>query len=169
MDVCQDLFYASGWPSRPLQPIFKVKRVAKRTYPQFRRFSWAIASHYLGDPDLTVKLAKTFCGRPWETWLCNQLDLTATPIHFLGKTSSEARIPSTLTIFVCYCNPFFGWYGFRHQKCQKFCGHPSIPWLCSRLDLTACPTHFKVKKEISREARIPPPISSKLLFGWSRF
>ena len=35
VDVCQYLFYASGWPSRPVQPILKVKRAPKRAYPSF--------------------------------------------------------------------------------------------------------------------------------------
>ena len=57
VDVRQDLVYASGLPSRPFRPILKVKRAPKRAYPSFRRFSCAIANHFLGDPDSDVKNA----------------------------------------------------------------------------------------------------------------
>ena len=60
VDVRQDLVYASGWPSRPVRPILKVKRAPKRTYPSFQRFSCAIANHFLGDPDSDVKNANFF-------------------------------------------------------------------------------------------------------------
>ena len=33
VDVHKDLGYASGWPSRPVRPIFKDKRSLKRAYP----------------------------------------------------------------------------------------------------------------------------------------
>ena len=64
VDVRQDLVYAYGWPSRLVRPIWKVKRAPKRAYPSFRRFSYAIAHHFLGDPDSDVKNAKLFRGRP---------------------------------------------------------------------------------------------------------
>ena len=60
VDVCEDLLYASGWPSRPVRPILKVKRASKRAYPSFRRFSYAIANHFLDDPDSDVKNAIFF-------------------------------------------------------------------------------------------------------------
>ena len=60
MDVPQDLGYAAGWPSRPFRPIFKVKRISKRAYPPFRRFSCAIANHFLGDPNSDVKMPNFF-------------------------------------------------------------------------------------------------------------
>jgi len=60
VDVWQDLCYEFGWPSRPVQSILKVKRSPKRTYPPFRWFSWAIANHFLGDPDSDVNIAKIF-------------------------------------------------------------------------------------------------------------
>uniref|UniRef100_A0A3Q7H5Z5 Uncharacterized protein n=1 Tax=Solanum lycopersicum TaxID=4081 RepID=A0A3Q7H5Z5_SOLLC len=46
VDVCQDLGCAASWPSRPVRPIFKVKRAPKRAYPICRRFSCAIANHF---------------------------------------------------------------------------------------------------------------------------
>ena len=68
MDVRQDLVYASGWFSRPVRPILKVKRAPKRAYPSFRRFSCAIGNHLFGDPNSDVKNAKIFCGRPSRTF-----------------------------------------------------------------------------------------------------
>ena len=120
VDVRQDLVYASGWPSRPVRPILKVKRALKRAYPSFQQFSYAIANHFLDDPDSDVKNAKFFCGRPARPCLCIRLALTALPTHFEGQTSPEASIPLILMIFVCYSKPFFGWSGFRRQKCQIF-------------------------------------------------
>ena len=60
VDVCQDLVYAYGWPSRIFRPIWRVKRAPKRAYASFRRFSCAIAHHFLGDPDSDVKNANFF-------------------------------------------------------------------------------------------------------------
>ena len=60
VDVRQDLVYAYGWPSRIVWPIWWVKRAPKRAYASFRRFSCAIAHHFLGDPDSDVKNAKFF-------------------------------------------------------------------------------------------------------------
>ena len=60
VDVRQDLVYAYGWPSRLVRHIWKVKRAPKRAYASFRRFSCAIAHHFLGDPDSDVKNAKFF-------------------------------------------------------------------------------------------------------------
>ena len=64
VDVRQDLVYAYGWPSRLVRPIWRVKRTPKRAYASFRRFSFAMAHHFLGDPDSDVKNAKFFRGRP---------------------------------------------------------------------------------------------------------
>ena len=46
VDVRQDLVYAYGWPSRLVQPIWRVKRASKRAYASFRRFLCAIAHHF---------------------------------------------------------------------------------------------------------------------------
>ena len=122
MEVCQELDFAYGWPSQPVRPILKVKRAPKQAYPSFRRFSCAIAHHFLGDPDSDVKNANFFCGRPSRPCLCIRLALTALLIHFEGQTSPEASIPLISIIFVSYSKPFFGWSGFRRQKCKIF------PW-----------------------------------------
>ena len=60
VDVRQDLVYAYGWPSRIVRAIWRVKRASKRAYASFRRFSCAIAHHFLGDPDSEVKMPNIF-------------------------------------------------------------------------------------------------------------
>ena len=60
VDVRQDFVYAYGWPSRLVQPIWRVKRAPKRAYASFRRFLCAIAHHFLGDPDSDVKMPNFF-------------------------------------------------------------------------------------------------------------
>ena len=108
MDVRQDLFYAYCWPSRLVRPIWRVKRAPKRAYASFRRFSCAIAHHFLGDPDSNIKNAKFFRGRPSRPCLCIRLAITACPTHLEGQTSPEASIRLISMIFVCYSTPFFG-------------------------------------------------------------
>ena len=73
MDVHQDLFYASGWPSRIVRHNWRVIRAPMRAYPSFRRFSCAMAHHFLGDSDSEVKNAKCFHGRPSRPCLCIRL------------------------------------------------------------------------------------------------
>ena len=119
VDVCQDIVYAYGWPSRLVRPIWKVKRAPKRAYPSFRRFLCAIAHHLLGDQDYDVKNAKFFRGRPSRPCLCIRLAITPFSSHLEGQTSPEASIPLISTIFVCYRKPFVLWSGFRCQQCQK--------------------------------------------------
>ena len=120
VDIRQDLVYAYGWPSRLVRPIWNVKRALKRAYPSFRRFSCAIAHYFLGDPYSDVKNAKFFRGRPSRPCLCIRLAITDCPGNLEGQTSPEASIRLISTIFVCYSTPFFGWSGFRRQKCQIF-------------------------------------------------
>ena len=108
VDVLQDLVYAYGWPSRIVRPIWRVKRAPKRAYASFRRFSCAIAHHFLGDPDSDVKNAKFFCGRPSRPCQCIRLAITACPTNLEGQTSPKASIRLISMIFVCYCTPFFG-------------------------------------------------------------
>ena len=107
MDVRQDLVYAYCWPSRLVRPIWKVKQASKQAYPSFRRFSCAIANHFLGDSDYDIKNAKFFRGHPSRPCLCIQLAITACPTHLEGQTSPEASIPLISTIFVCYRKSFF--------------------------------------------------------------
>ena len=107
-----------GRPSRPCLCIrlaitacpthLEVQTSPKREYASFRRFSCAIAHHFLGDPDSDVKNAKFFRGRPSRPFLCIRLTITDCPGHLEGQTSPEASIRLISTIFVCYSTPFFG-------------------------------------------------------------
>ena len=101
VDVCQDLVYAYGWPSRLVRLIWKVKRAPKRAYPSFRRFLCAIAHHFWVIRISMSKNAKFFCGRPSR---CHH----GLYNPFGGQTSPEASIPLISTIFVCYSTPFLG-------------------------------------------------------------
>ena len=120
VDVCQDLIYAYGWPSRIVLAIWRVKRAPKRAYASFRRFSCAIAHHFLGDPDSDVKNAKCFRGRPSRPFLCIWLAITAFPTNLECQAIPEVSIRLISMIFVCYSTPFFGWSGFGREKCKKF-------------------------------------------------
>ena len=108
VDVRQDLVYAYGWTSQLLQPIWKVKRAPKQAYPSFRRFSCAIAHHFLGDPNSNVNNGKCFHGRPLRPCLCIRLAIMACPTRLEGQTSPKASIPLISTIFVCFSTRFFG-------------------------------------------------------------
>ena len=143
MDVHQDLFYASGWPSRPFRPILNVKLALQRAYPSFRRFSCAIAHHFLGDPDSDVKNAKFFRGHPSRPCLFIQLAITACPAHLEGQTSPEASIRLISTIFVCHSTPFLGDPDNDVKNAKFFRGRPSKPCLCIRLAIIACPTNLE--------------------------
>ena len=143
VDVHQDLVYAYCWPSRLVRPIWKVKRSPKRAYPSFRRFSCAIAHHFLGDPDSDVKNAKFFCGRPSRPCLCILLAITDCPAHLEGQMSPEASIRLISTIFVYYSTPFLGDPDSDVKNAKFFRGRPSRPCLCIRLAITDCPGHLE--------------------------
>ena len=143
VDVRQDLVYAYGWPSRIVRAIWRVKRAPKRAYASFRRFLFAIAHHFFGDPDSDVKNAKFFCGRLSRPCLCIRLAITACSAHLEGQASPEASIRLISTIFVCYSTPFLGDPGSEVKDAKYFRGHPSRPFLCIRLAITDCPGHFE--------------------------
>ena len=63
---------------------------------------------FLGDQDSDVKNAKFVGGHPSRRCLCIRLAITAFLGHLEGQTSPGASIRLILTIFVCYCTPFFG-------------------------------------------------------------
>jgi len=168
----QDLGYAAGWPSRPVRPIFKVKRSPKHAYPPFRRFLCAIPNHFLGYLDSNVKNAEILCGHPSRPWLGIRLTLISSPTHFKGQTSSEVRILSISTIFMCYRKSFCGWSKFQRQKCQH-CFWASVKFLAIQpLSLRDIPTHFKGQ---TRPKAYTPSISMifvcyrKSFVGWSGF
>uniref|UniRef100_A0A494G8N7 Uncharacterized protein n=1 Tax=Solanum lycopersicum TaxID=4081 RepID=A0A494G8N7_SOLLC len=121
VDVRQDLFYAYGWPSRLVRPIWKhtifgdpdsnIKNAKffhgrpSRPCLFIRLAITACPTHleahdFLGDPDSDVKNAKNFRGRPSRPCLCIRLDITACPTHLEGQTSPEASIPLISTIFI---------------------------------------------------------------------
>ena len=172
VDVRQDLFYAYGLSSRLVRPIWKVKRAPKRAYPSFRRFSCAIAHHFLSDPNFDVKNAKFFCGCPSWPFLCIRFVITACQAHLEGQTSPEASIRRISTIFVCYSTPFFGWSGFRRQKCQIFLWTSVKTLSMHTVGHHGLSTHLE--GQTSPEASIPL-ISmifvcySTPFFGWSKF
>ena len=170
MDVRQYLVYAEACPSRQVRPILKVKRAPKRAYPSFRRFSCAIANHFLGDPDSDVKNAKFFLWMSVKTLSMHLIGPHGPSTHLKGQTSPEASIPLISTIFMCYSKPIFGWFGFRHKKCQSFL------WTCVKtLDMHPVGPHGQSDQfSRSNEPRSEhTPIStiflcySKSFFGWS--
>uniref|UniRef100_A0A3Q7GCA1 Uncharacterized protein n=1 Tax=Solanum lycopersicum TaxID=4081 RepID=A0A3Q7GCA1_SOLLC len=116
MGVRQDLVYAYGWPSRLVRPIWKVKRVPKRAYPSFRRFSCAIAHHFL---DLVYAYGWTSrLLRP--IWKVKRAPKRAYPsFYFLGDPDSDVK------------------------NAKFFRGRPPRPYLCIRLAITACSTHLE--------------------------
>ena len=147
VDVCIGFGYASAWTSRLIQPVFKVKRAPKRAYPPFRWFLCSIANHFLGDSDSNVKNVKK------ELWTSvKTLDMHQFGPHGHFPIFKVKRAPKRI--------PSFQRFSFaieNHCLCDQdsdiknakiLCGHPSIPWLCIRLDLMASPTHFKVKRAL---------------------
>uniref|UniRef100_A0A3Q7H345 Uncharacterized protein n=1 Tax=Solanum lycopersicum TaxID=4081 RepID=A0A3Q7H345_SOLLC len=153
VDVRQDVVYAYDWPSGLFRHIWKVKRASKRAYASFRRFSCAIAHHFLGDRDSDVKNAKFVRGRPSRRCLCIRLAFRAFPTHLEGQTSLEASIRLISTIFVCYCTPFLGDRNSDIKNAKFVRGRPSRRCLCIWLAITVCPTHFE--GQTSPEASIP--------------
>ena len=121
----------------------KVKQAPKRAYPSFRRFSCAIAHHFLGDPDSYVKNAKFFRGRLSRPCLCIRLAITACPTHLEGQTSPEASVPLISMIFVRYAHHFLGDPDSDVKNAKFFCGRPSRLCLCIRLAITACPANLE--------------------------
>ena len=116
VDICKDLVYESGWPSRPIWPIYLVKQATKRADPPFRWLSYAIAKTFLGDNYSDVKNSK-ICGRPFQVQPVGpqgESDL------FSSSNNPQECIPLISTIFMCYTKPFFGLSWFRRQKWQHF-------------------------------------------------
>uniref|UniRef100_A0A3Q7E9D1 Uncharacterized protein n=1 Tax=Solanum lycopersicum TaxID=4081 RepID=A0A3Q7E9D1_SOLLC len=147
VDVRQDLVNASGWPLRPFRPILKVKRSPKRAYPSFRRYSCAIASHFLGVPDSNVKNAEFFVDVRQDLFYTSAN-------HFLGDPDSDAKNAK----YFCGrpsrpSNHFLSDPDFDVKNAKKFCGRPLRPFLWIWLGLTALTTHFE--GQMSLEASIP--------------
>uniref|UniRef100_A0A3Q7HX51 Uncharacterized protein n=1 Tax=Solanum lycopersicum TaxID=4081 RepID=A0A3Q7HX51_SOLLC len=155
LDVLQVLVYAYGWPSRLVQPIWKVKRAPKRAYPSFRRFSFDIAHDFLGDPDFNVKNTKKFRGCPSRPCLCIRLAITACPTHLEGCPSrlvrpiwkvkrAPKRAYASFRRFSCaIADHFLGDPNSDVKNVKWFRGRPSTPCLCIQLSITACPIHLE--------------------------
>uniref|UniRef100_A0A3Q7ESB0 Uncharacterized protein n=1 Tax=Solanum lycopersicum TaxID=4081 RepID=A0A3Q7ESB0_SOLLC len=165
VDVRQDLVYAYGWPSRLVRPIWKVKRAPKRAYPSFRRFSCAIAHHFLDDPDSDVKNAKFFRGRPSRPCLCIRLAITAFPTHLEDvrqdlvyaygwpsrlvrpiwkvKRAPKRAYPSFRRFSCAIAHHFLDDPNFGVKNAKFFRGRPSRPCLCIRLAITTFLTHLE--------------------------
>ena len=94
VDALQEIGNASGWPSQPVRPFFKVKQ-APKSIPLISMI-------------FDVKNAKCFCGRWSRPCLYIRLAIMDCPGHLEGKTSPEASIRLISIIFVRYSTPFFG-------------------------------------------------------------
>uniref|UniRef100_A0A3Q7HKV6 Uncharacterized protein n=1 Tax=Solanum lycopersicum TaxID=4081 RepID=A0A3Q7HKV6_SOLLC len=143
VDVSQDLVYAYGWPSCLVRPVWKVKRAPKRAYPSFRRFLFAIAHHFLGNPDFDVKNVKFFRGRPSRPCLRIRLSITACSTYLKGQTSPEASIPLIRRFSCAIAHHFLGDQDSDVKNATFFCGRPSRPCLYIRLAITAFSTHLE--------------------------
>ena len=143
VDVRQDLFYAYGWPSRIVRAIWRVKRTPKQAYASFRRFSCAIAHHFLGDPDSDVKNAKFFHRRPSRPCLCIRLAITDCLGRLEGQTSTKRAYASFRRIPCAIAHHLLGDSDFDVKNAKFFRGRPSRPCLCIRLVITACLTHLE--------------------------
>ena len=145
VDVRQDLVYASSWPSRLVRPIWRVKRALKRAYATFRRFSYAIAHYFLGDPDFDVKNAMLFLNvrqdlvyaYSWTSRLVRQ-DL----VYAYGWPSRLVRLirkvkrapkqayPSFRRFSCAIAHHFLGDLDSNVNNAKFFRGRPSRPCLC---------------------------------------
>ena len=143
VDVRQDLVYAYGWPSRLVQPIWRVKRAPKRAYASFRRFSCAIEHHFLGDPDSDIKNAKCFRGHLSRPCICLRLAIKACLTHLRGQTSPKRAYASFRRFSCAIAHYFLGDPDSDIKNAKFFCGHPSRPCLCIRLAITDCPGHLE--------------------------
>ena len=159
VNVRQDLVYAYGWPSRLVRPIWRVKRAPKRAYASFRRFSCAIAHHFLGDPDSDVKNAKCFRGRPSRPCLCIRLAITACLTYLDGQTTPKRAYPSFRRFSCATAQHFLGDEDSDVKNAKFFCGRLSRPYLCIRFVITACSAHL--------EGQTSPEASIRLI--WTIF
>ena len=153
VDVRQDLVYEYDWPSRLVRPIWMVKRAPKRAYPSFRRFSCAIAHHFLDDPNSDVKNVKFFRGRPSRPCLCIRLVITDCPAIWRVKLSPKRAYASFRRFSCAIAHHFLGDPDSDVKNAKCFRGRPSRPCLCIGLAIMACPTHLEC--QTSPEVSIP--------------
>ena len=144
LDVRQDLVYAYGLPSRLVRPIWRVKRAPKRAYASFRRFSCAIAHHFLGDPDSDVKNDKFFHGRPSRL---------VRPIWRVKRAPKRAY-PSFRQFSCAIAHYFLGNPDSEVKNAKFFRGRPSRPCLCIWLAITDCPAHLDGQTSLEASIRL---------------
>ena len=122
---------------------WRVKRAPKRAYASFRRFSCAIAHHFLGDLDSDVKNAKFFedvrqdlvYAYGWQSRLVR-------PIWRVKRAPKRAY--ASFRQFSCAIeHHFLGDSDSDVKNAKFFRGHPSRSFLSIRLAITACPTHLE--------------------------
>ena len=118
VDACLDLVYAYGWPSRLVRPIWKVKRAPKRAYPSFRRFSCAIAHHFLGDPDSMSKMPNFFVDVRQDLFYAYGWPSQLVRPIWKVKRAPKRAYPSFLGFSCAMAHYFLG--DLRRQKCQFF-------------------------------------------------
>ncbi|KAG5588772.1 hypothetical protein H5410_049206 [Solanum commersonii] len=75
-----DLSYGSSWPSRPTQPIFKVKIAHEQSM------------NFLVIQNFNLIFTEFFCGCSLTPLLWSQLALTAKTTHFQGQTNPGANL-----------------------------------------------------------------------------
>uniref|UniRef100_A0A3Q7FY91 Uncharacterized protein n=1 Tax=Solanum lycopersicum TaxID=4081 RepID=A0A3Q7FY91_SOLLC len=139
----EDLVYAYGWPSRLVRPIWRVKRALKRAYALFRRFSCAIAHHFLGDPDSDVKNANFFVDVRQDL-----VSAYGCPSRLFRPIWRAKRAPkrayASFRQFSCVIAHHFLGDPDSDVKNAKFVrGRPSRPCLCIQLAITACLSHLE--------------------------
>ena len=143
VDVLQDLVYEYGWPSRLVRPIWRVKQAPKRAYASFRRFSCAIAHHFLGDSNSDVKNAKFVRGLPSRPCLCIRLAITACRPIWRFKRAPKRAYASFRRFSCVIAHHFLGDPDSNVKNAKFFRGRPSRPCLCIRLAIMASPAHLE--------------------------
>ena len=150
VDVRQDLVYAYGWPSRLVRPIWRYKRAPKRAYASFRRFSCAIAHHFLGDPDSNVKMPNLFVDVRQDL-----VNAYSCPSRLVRIQTSPKRAYASFRRFSCAIAHIFLGDPDSDVKYAKFYrGNLSRPCLCIRLAITACPAHLEGKTSPEASIRL---------------
>ena len=144
VDVRKDLVYASGWPSRPIRSILKVKRASKRAYPPFRRFSCAIANHFLGYPDSDLDNANLFLWTSVKTFSMYTVGHHGLSEPIWRVKRDPKRAYASFRRFLCaIAHHFLGDPDSDVKNAKCFLGRPSRPCLCIRLAITDCPAHLE--------------------------
>uniref|UniRef100_A0A3Q7HHY5 Uncharacterized protein n=1 Tax=Solanum lycopersicum TaxID=4081 RepID=A0A3Q7HHY5_SOLLC len=108
------------------------QRAPKRPYLSFRRFSCAIAHHFLGDPGFRRQKCQIFSWTSVKT-----LSMHTIGHHGLSDPFGRSNEPRSEHI------PHFDDFHSDIKNAKFFSGHPSRPCLCIQLAITAFPTHLE--------------------------